>query len=66
MLEVDVTSLGEVVVIGYGEQRKVDLTGSVAIVDPEEMKKISNSNMSTMLQGRVAGVTGYHRWSAGS
>lgn len=55
-LEVDVVSLGEVVVIGYGEQRKVDLTGSVAIVDTEEMKKISNSNISTMLQGRVPGV----------
>jgi TonB-linked SusC/RagA family outer membrane protein len=55
-LEIDVTNLGEVVVIGYGEQRKVDLTGSVAIVDTEEMKKISNSNMSTMLQGKVASV----------
>lgn len=55
-LEVDVVSLGEVVVIGYGEQRKVDLTGSVAIVDTEEMKKVSNSNMSTLLQGRVPGV----------
>jgi TonB-linked SusC/RagA family outer membrane protein len=55
-LDVDVTNLGEVVVIGYGEQRKVDLTGSVAIVDAEEMKKISNSNISTMLQGKVPGV----------
>ncbi|RAV97976.1 SusC/RagA family TonB-linked outer membrane protein [Pseudochryseolinea flava] len=56
MLETDVMSLGEVVVIGYGEQRKVDLTGSVAIVDPDEMKVVSNSNVSSMLQGRVAGV----------
>jgi TonB-dependent starch-binding outer membrane protein SusC len=55
-LQVDVTTLGEVVVIGYGEQRKVDLTGSVAIVDAKEMTKVSNPNMSTMLQGRVAGV----------
>jgi TonB-linked SusC/RagA family outer membrane protein len=55
-LELDLTSLEEVVVIGYGAQRKVDLTGSVAIVDSKEMKKISNSNMSTMLQGKVAGV----------
>ena len=52
----DLTELGEVVVIGYGTQRKVDLTGSVAVVDTEEMKKVSHSNISTMLQGRVAGV----------
>ncbi len=53
----DISELGEVVVIGYGAQRKVDLTGSVAIVDTDEMKKVSNSNISSMLQGRVAGVS---------
>ena len=52
----DSKELEQVVVIGYGTQRKVDLTGSVAIVDAEEMKKVSNSNISTMLQGKVAGV----------
>jgi len=55
-LSMDVASLDEVVVVGYGTQKKVDLTGSVAIVDSKELKKISNSNMSTMLQGKVAGV----------
>ena len=55
-LDSDIKELEQVVVIGYGSQRKVDLTGSVAIVDAEEMKKVSNSNMSTMLQGKVAGV----------
>lgn len=48
--------LEQVVVIGYGTQRKVDLTGSVAIVNTEEMKKASHSNISTMLEGKVAGV----------
>lgn len=52
----DITQLDELVVIGYGTQRKVDLTGSVAIVDAEEMQKVSHSNMSTMLQGRAPGV----------
>jgi TonB-dependent starch-binding outer membrane protein SusC len=52
----DLKELEQVVVIGYGTQRKVDLTGSVAIVDIEEMKKVSNSNISTMLQGKVSGV----------
>ncbi len=55
-LEADLTELDQVVVIGYGTQRKVDLTGSVAIVNTEEMKKVSNSNISTMLEGKVAGV----------
>lgn len=52
----DLQQLEQVVVIGYGTQRKVDLTGSVAIVNTEEMKKVSNSNISTMLQGKVSGV----------
>ena len=52
----DTKEFEQVVVIGYGTQRKVDLTGSVAVVDAEEMKKVSNSNISTMLQGKVSGV----------
>ncbi len=48
--------LDQVVVIGYGSQKKVDLTGSVAVVDAVEMKKVSHSNISTMLEGKVAGV----------
>jgi TonB-linked outer membrane protein, SusC/RagA family len=52
----DVKTLDQVVVIGYGTQRKVDLTGSVAVVNTEEMKKVSNSNISTMLEGKIAGV----------
>lgn len=52
----DLKELEQVVVIGYGTQRKVDLTGAVAIVNTEEMKKVSNSNISTMLQGKVSGV----------
>lgn len=52
----DIKTLEQVVVIGYGTQRKVDLTGSVAVVNTEEMKKVSNSNISTMLEGKVAGV----------
>ena len=55
-MSLDMTELNEVVVVGYGTQKKVDLTGSVAIVDTEEMKKISNSNISSTLQGKVAGV----------
>ena len=52
----DLHEIDQVVVIGYGTQKKADLTGSVAIVDAEEMKKQSNSNISTMLQGKASGV----------
>jgi hypothetical protein len=43
MLASEIQELEQVVVIGYGTQRKVDLTGSVAIVNTEEMKKVSHS-----------------------
>ena len=55
-LNTENTMLEQTVVIGYGSQRKVDLTGSVSIVDADEMKKVSKSNISTMLEGKVAGV----------
>lgn len=55
-LDSDNNMLEQVVVVGYGTQKKADLTGSVSIVNAEEMKKVSNSNISTMLEGKVAGV----------
>ena len=55
-LESDSQMLEQVVVVGYGVQKKADLTGSVAVVNAEEMKKVSNSNISSMLEGKVAGV----------
>lgn len=55
-LESDVQMLDQVVVVGYGVQKKADLTGSVAVVNTDELKRVSNSNISTMLEGKVAGV----------
>lgn len=52
----DTKMLEQVVVVGYGTQKKADLTGSVAVVDVEALKKTSNSNISTMLEGKVSGV----------
>lgn len=56
LLESDDTMLEQVVVVGYGVQKKADLTGSVSIVNADELKRTSNSNISTMLEGKVAGV----------
>ncbi len=55
-LSTDAVGLEQVVVVGYGVQKKADLTGSVAIVNADELKRVSNSNISTMLEGKVAGV----------
>lgn len=48
--------INEVVVVGYGTQRKSDLTGAVTSVKGEELKKIAASNPVQALQGKVAGV----------
>ena len=55
-LSSDDFTLDQVVVVGDGVQKKADLTGSVAIVNAEELKRVSNSNISSMLEGKVAGV----------
>lgn len=48
--------LDEVVVIGYGTQRKEAVTGSVASISGEKMNEVPASNITQALQGRVAGV----------
>ena len=55
-LESDAQVLDQVVVVGYGVQKKADLTGSVSIVNADELKRVSHSNISSMLEGKVAGV----------
>ena len=55
-LESDSHMLDQVVVVGYGVQKKADLTGSVSIVNADELKRVSHSNISSMLEGKVAGV----------
>lgn len=56
VLEEDATSLEEVVVVGYGTQRKVDLTGSIVTIQSEEIEKTPTANVMQSLQGKVAGV----------
>lgn len=52
----DVTSLNDVVVIGYGVQKKSDLTGAVASVKGDDIKNLSTSDAGAALQGKVTGV----------
>lgn len=53
----DDKSLEQVVVTGYGSQRKGDLTGSVAIVDMKKFNANSSGQISKALQGMASGVT---------
>ncbi len=48
--------VGEVVVVGYGTQRREAVTGSVASIGGEELREIPASNFTQAIQGRVAGV----------
>lgn len=52
----DTKVLDEVVVVGYGVQRKSDLTGSVASVKADELKGLSTTDAAAALQGKAAGV----------
>ena len=56
VLEDDTTFLDEVVVVGYGQMKKSDLTGSVATVKPEALTDVPANSIDGLLQGRVAGV----------
>ena len=55
-LEPGTFDLNEVVVTGYGTQRRVNVSGSISNVDAEEIRDIPVQNTEALLQGRAAGV----------
>lgn len=59
-------ALNEVVVIGYGTQKKRDLTGSIATISGNEVAKLPSTNPVSSLQGRVAGLTIVNSGQAGA
>ncbi|RXG11995.1 TonB-linked SusC/RagA family outer membrane protein [Leeuwenhoekiella aestuarii] len=56
VLENDLQSLSEVVVIGYGTQNKESVTGSVVSLDGDELEEVQVANFQQALQGRAPGV----------
>lgn len=56
IMEDEAQSLNDVIVIGYGTQRKSDVTGAVVSVKPADIVKIGGSNVTEGLQGKVQGV----------
>ena len=55
-LKEDSETLEEVVVVGYGTQKKVNLTGSVASVSAKDIQDVPASNTTSLLQGRMPGL----------
>lgn len=56
-MDVDNTTLDEVVVVGYGMQKKVTLTGSVSSIGSKDLLKAPMQNVSNLLTGKVSGLT---------
>lgn len=55
-LEPDVTTLSEVVVVGYGEMRKADVTSAMTSISTKDISRTVNTTLDQALQGRSAGV----------
>ena len=55
-LEEDIAQLDEVVVVGYGTQKKVSLTGSISNVGTEDLKSMPVSSVTNALGGRIPGL----------
>lgn len=56
IMQEDTQALEEVVVVGYGTQKKVNLTGAVAAINSEEIADISAATLSSALSGRISGM----------
>lgn len=56
VLEEDAQGLEEVILVGFGTQRKAELTAAISSVNVEEIQKIPTANVATSLQGQVAGL----------
>ncbi|MFA9390207.1 MAG: SusC/RagA family TonB-linked outer membrane protein [Prolixibacteraceae bacterium] len=56
IMKTDITDLDEVVVVGYGEVKRANLLGSVSSMSAKEIEDIPVTNMTNLLEGRLAGV----------
>lgn len=56
-LKDDAQALEEVIVVGYGTQKKGDITGAVGLVDAESFKDRPKQDLGSLIQGQAAGVT---------
>ncbi len=61
ILEEDVTNLNEIMVTGYGHQKKVSVIGSIETIDPKNIQTGSTRSLSNNLAGQIAGVIAVQR-----
>ncbi|MCZ2337383.1 MAG: SusC/RagA family TonB-linked outer membrane protein [Chitinophagales bacterium] len=64
-LQVNISSLNQVVVVGYGTQRKADLTGAISVVNIKDITAKPVSSVNEMIKGEVPGVTVENSYSPG-
>jgi TonB-linked SusC/RagA family outer membrane protein len=57
----ETAEIGEVVVVGFGKQKKTDMIGSVVAISTKDLKKVASSNVTTMMAGNIAGLISYQR-----
>src|SRR5690606_10631158 len=57
VLEVEESDLDEVVVVGYGTQKKATITGAIASIQTKEIKQSPASNLAVSLAGKLPGLT---------
>ena len=57
VLKENIETLGEVLVVGYGTQKRANVTGAIAKMDKETLEQIPVTTVSQALQGRLAGVS---------
>jgi TonB-linked SusC/RagA family outer membrane protein len=57
LLKEDASQLDEVVVTGYGKERKKDITGAISVVDVEDMEGVATPNVISKLQSKIPGLT---------
>ena len=60
-MEPSATNVEEVVVVGYGVQKKQSVVGAISSATSEDLKQMGSPNLSTALAGKVAGVTAGNR-----
>jgi TonB-linked SusC/RagA family outer membrane protein len=56
VMEEDVTTLAEIVVIGYGSQERKDITGAVSVISDKAFESRPNSQFGNLIQGKTSGV----------
>ncbi|MDN3619552.1 TonB-dependent receptor [Polaribacter undariae] len=57
IMEEDINSLDEIVIVGYGTQKKSDITGTVASLDQERLESVPNVDISQAIQGAIPGIS---------